>query len=752
MNTDLEIKNVDFDMIEEYEQLMSQDNISDNFLSNICNNYFDTDPISSVDEISNENRMILIDKLIDDSEFLLGLSDNRKDITENMVIEILTINNIDINLILRLYNNQYNFSIDQSTNLIKSLHFLLCEKLEEIILYIKLFNRNIFNEEIFNEDIKNVFKKMDVGEYSEDWKNIIKHGKLDLYLYLINIGKISYQSTKNTCLSLACKHGQMKIFQYLLDNRINVNSQHNKSLKNACEYGHYEMVKILLPKYRRQKSDTIQACILLSLKNGHNEITKLLLDYKKNVTLSDSDGIPQYEYVKLLRFSGENGNVEMTHFYIDKIETMYLHKETLFLEEICKRGHLEILKIFVNMFFEEISDKKITTEKISEILNNISIKSIETSHDHITIYLMEKRNEFGRNNLFMLKHAISYNNLNIVQYLLDKEKFSKKSLSDGLEYACSHGYAKMAKIIMNFDVKIDINNSYKNYIYYNNSIFGGEYYVHSAHMVRKACYDGNCEMMQIFIDMGFDISQYGKDCLKTACSGEHVSLIELLIENGLNISEYKDILLKIGCEFGFLQIVKLAIKYDANIHLDDNYALKITSEYNFPEIVEFLLEKGANVHAENEISLQRAICKGNYKVVKYLIDYGANINFGNGLPLTIACQNGHLNIVNLLIDSGVNIHLDNEKAFRYAVYFNHLEIARFLISKNVDLDVNSGESLVSASQNGNMGMVSLLISSGIQLGKKQALEVAIAKNKSEVVEYLKSLGIETSRQSKIKKL
>ena len=91
----------DFDMVDDFKKE------SENFLLDISNNFFESDV--TIEEISSEDRKILIDKLIDDSQFLLGLSDNREDITHEMVEEVLLINNIDTNLLLKLYYNSYNF-------------------------------------------------------------------------------------------------------------------------------------------------------------------------------------------------------------------------------------------------------------------------------------------------------------------------------------------------------------------------------------------------------------------------------------------------------------------------------------------------------------------------------------------------------------------------------------------------------------------------------------------------------------------
>lgn len=118
-------------------------------------------------------------------------------------------------------------------------------------------------------------------------------------------------SSCNSLLLWAARHGRARLVKFLLDQGMDINKAelHRMTpLSNACKNGHLEVVKTLLDNGAKMDSKSIQcACA-----NGHLEVVRILLDRGSEIDVGVADNqLPLFlasnpKIVKLLKLHGAN--------------------------------------------------------------------------------------------------------------------------------------------------------------------------------------------------------------------------------------------------------------------------------------------------------------------------------------------------------------------------------------------------------------------------------------------------------------
>ena len=254
-----------------------------------------------------------------------------------------------------------------------------------------------------------------------------------------------------------------------------------------------------------------------------------------------------------------------------------------------------------------------------------------------------------------------------------------------------------------------------------------------------ACYDGGClDNIKTLIKQGADIHQIDNDdctALHFAAKFAKSEIIEYLLSLGMKVnmvSNSGQTPLMCACyNGGCLDNIKTLIKQGADIYqIDSNgwTALHFAANYANSEIIEYLLSLGMKV---NMVS-----------------------NSGQTPLLCACCDSDRLDNIKTLIKQGADIHqIDSHgcTALHFAARFAKSEIIEYLLSLGMKVNVveNSGQTplMCACYDGGCLDNIKTLIKQGADIHQIDsdgctALHYAARFAKSEIIEYLLSMGIQ----------
>ena len=323
-----------------------------------------------------------------------------------------------------------------------------------------------------------------------------------------------------------------------------------------------------------------------------------------------------------------------------------------------------------------------------------------------------------------------------------------------------------------------------------------------------ACYDGGrLDNIKTLIKQGADIHQIDNDggtALHYAARNAKSEIIEYLLSLGLKVnmvSNSGQTPLMCACrDGGRLDNIKTLIKQGADIHQIDNdgwTALHYAARDAKSEIIEYLLslglkvnivdnsgqtplmcacrdgdrldniktliKQGADIHQiDNDgwTALHDAARDAKSEIIEYLLSLGVKVNMVDNsgrTPLMCACCDGdRLDNIKTLIKQGADIHqIDNDgwTALHYAARDAKSEIIEYLLSLGLKVNMvdNSGQTpLMCACRDGDrLDNIKTLIKQGADIHQIDndgwtALHDAARDAKSEIIEYLLSLGLKVN--------
>jgi hypothetical protein len=158
---------------------------------------------------------------------------------------------------------------------------------------------------------------------------------------------------------------------------------------------------------------------------------------------------------------------------------------------------------------------------------------------------------------------------------------------------------------------------------------------------------------------------------------------------------------------------------------------------------------------------QDAARKGDAATVKKLLDEGVDVNTKfryNATALFYACDHGHLEVVKVLLDKGADLAVkDTYYGFTPLMLATspaqkkrpeHTEIAKLLMAKGAP---GKDIALTSAVQSADASLAKLILDSGgvPAANLSEALEMAKAANKTEIVTLLETAGAKPFEDFKI---
>uniref|UniRef100_A0A6C0ADJ8 Uncharacterized protein n=1 Tax=viral metagenome TaxID=1070528 RepID=A0A6C0ADJ8_9ZZZZ len=288
-----------------------------------------------------------MEKLIEDSNFIKNLEDN---FSKKSLEKIL---GFKLKNIIKFYEGKYDFSDSQFVKITKKLHYLECEKLQEILIII-YFKQNLKNYifEIFNDDI--LHKMFNINYENDLLSTLIKYGYLDAVKYYF-IG-ISISRS----IILAIEYNQLEILKFLFSKtgenfiesfneyfKYAFNSKFKEIINYFLEFIDFNyLIRSLEKELGTYESIVFSFPILKSIFLGEIEsIYDYSYDSRKNILFKYRLNIKNSLNIFILKTIKE-GNVETLKFLIENLsvdffEPLKIEYNDLYGKHLFELGYVE---------------------------------------------------------------------------------------------------------------------------------------------------------------------------------------------------------------------------------------------------------------------------------------------------------------------------------------------------------------------------------------------------------------------------
>ncbi|KAJ3334169.1 hypothetical protein HDU76_008631 [Blyttiomyces sp. JEL0837] len=167
-----------------------------------------------------------------------------------------------------------------------------------------------------------------------------KNGHLDVVKLLYKRGITS--SEESDFFWKACRHGQSEVVQYLLNEStvILLADLNNTYIRAAAQYGHAEVVKLLLATGEVDASFGGNIAIVLAATNGHAEVVKLLLAVD-SVDAGDRNN-------EAIRKAAANGHTNVVKLLLECGQVDVSADNNYAIRMAAMNGHREIVRLLLD--------------------------------------------------------------------------------------------------------------------------------------------------------------------------------------------------------------------------------------------------------------------------------------------------------------------------------------------------------------------------------------------------------------------
>ena len=283
-------------------------------------------------------------------------------------------------------------------------------------------------------------------------------------------------AANNGILNGAAAVGNINHVKKLLQNKMINLTITNKPIRLACEYGHINIVKILLDDNRMNPFDItsddyndeyIECPIMVANENCHFDIIKLLLN---DVRYNDLDNWSYKKYVNdILHNASINGNINMVQFIVEKFTVcrprwddriIDNYKNNRYIHPKCAKDYLDILQTILTHPNFELDPDNINhhhnsyyTETIDASGNDTELLKVLLLLPNKNINYAEINSAISNNNIINLKLLLAYNRINLEDdYDIDPRRTS-------IYIACTFNNIEMIKLLLNIGRDPSLNNN-----------------------------------------------------------------------------------------------------------------------------------------------------------------------------------------------------------------------------------------------------------------------------------------------------
>ncbi|KAJ3318151.1 hypothetical protein HDV06_000780 [Boothiomyces sp. JEL0866] len=267
---------------------------------------------------------------------------------------------------------------------------------------------------------------------------------------------------------------------------VDITVENNYAIRQACLFGYYDMVKLLLEN-GADPSDYNNDALFSATQTGSLEIVELLLRDPR-VDPSDMDSIA-------FRNACSNGHYEIVKTFVRDGRTNFEADNNFGLGIACEHGFVDIVRLLVDIC--DPADNDYYAFKAA----------IENGHLEI-LQLMLKQKDYDFD---LVGFATTHNQTKIVEYLLSYGIDPTKNDCYSLRHAVKHQQIEIFKLLLK-DNRVDPR-------------------IRKNYPIGKACELGNMEMVQMLLQR--DIDPYDEDyyALKASYINKHFHIVNLLLND-----------------------------------------------------------------------------------------------------------------------------------------------------------------------------------------------------------------------------
>ena len=626
----------------------------------------------------------------------------------------------------------------------------------------------------------------------------VQQGHEEIVKVLLKAPKINVNiKARNGRIPLhsACFHGRLKIVNLLLhhDSQKNVADIKGWTPLHLCsQENNLEVVKVLIRSKPRTdvniQAQNGSAPIHLACIKGNISVVQHLLDNKANVNIEDNNfwtplsiacRLGFKEIVDLLIARGANATAKI------KGGRNVLHV-------VAFNGFIDICKLLTVNGIEEINGVD------DEGWTPLHLAAQE-GHLDIVKHLVEKGANFrassktGRTPLHMCS---SCGHVGILEYLLSsakqhvdpKEMDHVVNCTDKRKWtpfhsACNKGHLKAAKILRQYEAKIDAKISIgRNALHL--SCFNGHKSIAEFLLQEKinlrdedeegwtalhlAAQEGKIDVVRLLLSKGADPNikaKNGRIALHLAAMHGHSNVVKLLVNCGSLVDvqdNFRWTPLHSACNNCHTDTVRILLRHGAIAHdtIDTGRnCLHLAGYKGGTEICKILLQNKCNLlkqDIDGWTPLHLACQEGQFETVELFLDnldYQQEVNIqanDKRTPLQLACLKGQTKVVDLLIKKGAScdvVDSSNWAPLTDAVHGKHFELVKLLVKNKVDINVQTKRRketpLHLALYDGNIEMAIYLIEREarcdlLDTSQKNALHIAVRSGYLNVIEKITS--------------
>ncbi len=220
----------------------------------------------------------------------------------------------------------------------------------------------------------------------------------------------------NIAFAWASKYGHLNMMRYLYAKGANVHANSNDAMRKAAYNGQLDAVRYLTLLGPDYKCSTYSENVGSAARNGHLDTVKFLVDKMKQTS---NDG----------SYTNSNNNI---HFALRGI-----------LFDACGGGYLDLLKYGLESI-------QLYEDKDGKIFNTDYLLAHAASYDqlHIVQYLLELGYDIHARNDSALRRALLYNKLRMARYLISKGAIIYAGEADTVLHTALAFYPKAVKHIV----------------------------------------------------------------------------------------------------------------------------------------------------------------------------------------------------------------------------------------------------------------------------------------------------------------
>lgn len=449
-----------------------------------------------------------------------------------------------------------------------------------INLYISMKNNNRFNgEELLNRDVWGIIfgycELKEIKKLSKICKYFNEIFKSNKYVYFLS------KENKITLFKQACINNKLDVIKVLIIHEyIDPSYDNNFAINCASEYGHEELLKMLLEQSLKNNRINPHMCVDKALyKHYRSQVPK---------------NLPKIIMI-LLEHSKKDARIDLSI------------SDNELLRKVCEfKKNDNILEILLN---QSLNNKLINpgahyNQAIVKVCAYGNIKKLKM--------LLEYSTKYGRINPgdcsnVALTNACECGNIEIVEILLNHSEIDKRiNPSDDdnapIRYACSNGHIEIVKMLLNYsknDIQVDptalrnyalrtaINRSNEKIINLLSDDYRFNPSIDNNSVIMAAIYRNKIEFVKKSLkNSKVDIGLRNNEILYESCKQNSKELVEILLnDDRVNPSDCHNRCLILVIKYNYVEIIELLMNHNRiNLDINSDKLINLANDKGYYEI------------------------------------------------------------------------------------------------------------------------------------------------------------------------